>query len=74
MKYSLNTACFFLSLHMDIGERMDRNEKNIYRKAYKGNQFHLSGTQTITMLLPDRAKQQETANEASHPLSLQCLA
>lgn len=32
------------------------------------------GIQTVTVVLPDRVKQQETANEASHPLSLQCLA
>lgn len=44
--------------------------QNIIREASSLSQE----LQTATVVLPDRVKQQETANEASHPLSLQCLA
>lgn len=45
----------------------------MYQNNMRGTSS-LTGMQTVTMVLPDKVKQQETVNEASHPLSLQCLA
>lgn len=68
--------CFHLSLSVHEYRQKNRQkwEKRIYVLKILWVKPVLSHRNPVTMVLPDRVKQQETANEASHPLSLQCLA